>query len=364
MELALTLARQGLYSASPNPRVGCVLVKERKKIGVGYHRRAGDPHAEIEALTNAQGDTRGATAYVSLEPCNHTGRTPPCSQALIDAGVMRVVYAISDPNTKVLGGGATRLRAAGIDVLGGVCRDQAAELNRGYFMRFEQGRPFVRVKIAMSLDGCSALESGESQWITGREARLDVHRLRAESCAVATGIGTVLADDPLLNVRHEEIVMYGRQPMRVVLDSQLRMPPDARMLAVEGQTLIFQADSKVDRDLVDALIRPGVRVERVGGLAGHVDIISLLDRLAQLEVNELLVEAGPALAGAFMTGNHCDELIVYIAPKILGSTARRAFDVPSPSTLLNSKIWKTFSIDQLGEDLKLVLKSKNSFADK
>jgi diaminohydroxyphosphoribosylaminopyrimidine deaminase/5-amino-6-(5-phosphoribosylamino)uracil reductase len=231
-------------------------------------------------------------------------------------------------------------------------------------MRFEQGRPFVRVKIAMSLDGCSALESGESQWITGREARLDVHRLRAESCAVATGIGTVLADDPLLNVRHEEIVMYGRQPTRVVLDSQLRMPPDARMLAVEGQTLIFQADRKVDRDLVDALIRPGVRVERVGGLAGHVDIISLLDRLAQLEVNELLVEAGPALAGAFMTGNHCDELIVYIAPKILGSTARRAFDVPSPSTLLNSKIWKTFSIDQLGEDLKLVLKSKNSFADK
>ena len=158
--------------------------------------------------------------------------------------------------------------------------------------------------------------------------------------------------------------MYGRQPMRVVLDSQLRMPPDARMLAVEGQTLIFQADGKVDMNVVDALIRPGVRVERGGGLSGQVDIISLLDRLAQLEVNELLVEAGPALAGAFMTGNHCDELIVYIAPKILGSTARRAFDVPSPSTLLNSKIWKTFSIDQLGDDLKLVLKSKNSFSDK
>ena len=358
MAAALELARQGLYSTSPNPRVGCVLVKHGIEIGRGFHHGAGAPHAEIEALEHANNDTEGATAYVSLEPCNHTGRTPPCTEALINAGVARVVYALSDPNPSVNGGGAARLRAAGIDVVGDIRSDEAATLNRGYLMRMRQGRPLVRVKIAMSVDGCAALESGESQWITGEAARADVQRLRAESCAIATGIGTVLADDPSLNVRDEHYATLGRQPKRIVLDSRLRMPPGARMLTLEGETWIFHGEPADNS--IDALIRAGARVEAVTTRDRRIDITRLLTRLAELDINELLIEGGPTLAGAFISGGHFDELIIYVAPKLLGSTAKRALDFPSPENLARTQALDIVANDRIGDDLRMVLRPKQT----
>ncbi len=354
MAAAIDLARQGLYSASPNPRVGCVLVKNGIEVGRGFHHRTGAPHAEIEALEQVKNDTQGATAYVSLEPCNHSGHTPPCTEALIDAGVARVVYALSDPNPSVHGGGAARLRAAGIAVEGDICRDEAAALNQGYLMRMRRGRPFVRVKIAMSIDGCVALASGESQWITGQAARADVQRLRAESCAIATGIGTVLADDPSLNMRDRNYATLGRQPKRVVLDSRLRMPAEARMLTLEGETWIFHGEAQGDS--IDTLKRAGARVEAVATRDGRIDIAHLLARLAKLEINELLVEGGPTLAGAFITGGHADELVIYVAPRVLGSSAKRAFDVASPQSLALTQALTIVASDHIGDDLRLVMR--------
>lgn len=358
MAAALELARQGLYSTSPNPRVGCVLIKNGIEIGRGFHHRAGDPHAEIEALEHASNDTKGATAYVSLEPCNHTGRTPPCTEALINAGVTRVVYALSDPNPCVNGGGAERLRAAGIDVVGDIRSDEAAVLNRGYMMRMQHGRPLVRVKIAMSLDGCIALESGESQWITGEAARADVQRLRAESCAIATGIGTVLADDPSLNVRDEHYATLGRQPKRIVLDSRLRMSSGARMLALEGETWVFYGESADDS--INALKRAGARVEAAGLREGRIDIAPLLARLGEVGINELLVEGGSTLAGAFIAGGHFDELIIYVAPKLLGPRARRAFDLPSPESLARAQTLDIVASDRIGDDVRMILRLKQT----
>ena len=361
MAAALDLARQGLYSTSPNPRVGCVLVKDGIEIGRGYHHRTGAPHAEIEALECAHSNTRGATVYVSLEPCNHTGRTPPCTEALIDAEVARVVYAVTDPNPSVSGGGAARLRAAGIDVVGEVGRSEAAVLNRGYLKRMRRGRPWVRVKIAMSIDGCAALESGASQWITGAAARADVQRLRAESCAIATGIGTVLADDPSLNVRDQHYTTLGRQPKRIVLDSRLRMPPSARMLSLEGETWVFHGEPTVVSN--DALTRAGASIEAITTRDAHIDIECLLTRLAELEINELLVEAGPTLAGAFITGHHFDELVIYVAPKLLGATAKSAFDIASPLNLAEAQALDIVGSDLIGDDLRLVLKPKQADSD-
>ena len=354
MAIALELARAGLYSAAPNPRVGCVLVNHGVEIGRGYHRRTGAPHAEVEALTKADGDPRGATAYVSLEPCNHAGRTPPCTEALIDAGIARVVYAATDPNPSVIGRGAERLRNAGIEVLGGIQSDEAAALNRGFFSRMQDGRPFVRVKIAMSMDACVALENGESQWITGEQARADVHRLRAESCAIVTGIGTVLTDDPSLNVRDHRYELHGRHPRRVVLDDRLRMPVDARILSLAGETWIFHGEGEADK--ASSLSNKGARIEAIASHGGRIDIGGLLARLGELEINELMVEAGPTLTSAFITEGQFDELVIYVAPKLLGRSGRRALEVESPADLARARQFDLVSCEPIGDDVRWILR--------
>lgn len=354
MALALEQAARGQYSTSPNPCVGCVLVKDGVVIAAGFHRRAGGPHAEADALAQAGLTAHGATAYVTLEPCNHHGRTPACSTALIAAGVARVVYGFDDPNPHVAGGGATRLRAAGIEVQGGVGVDAAANFNRGYFQRMAHGRPWVRIKLGMSIDGGAALADGSSQWITGAQSRADVQRLRAESCAIVTGIGTLLADDPALNVRDPRFEMHGRQPHRIVLDRYLRTPTHARLLGLPGATWIFCAEEALDR--AGPLRDAGARVECLPLLQGRIDLHALVRRLGELDINELLVESGPRLAGAFINARCFDELVLYVAPKLLGLTARRALEVPSPALLAEALQMPMVECARIGDDLRLILK--------
>ncbi len=353
MALALELAARGQYSTSPNPCVGCVLVKDGVVLAEGYHRRAGGPHAEADALTRAGPTARGATAYVTLEPCNHHGRTPACSEALIAAGVARVVYALDDPNPRVAGGGAARLRAAGIEVLSGVGAEAAASFNRGFFQRMRHGRPRVRIKLGMSIDGGAALADGSSQWITSAASRADVQRLRAESCAIVTGIGTLLADDPSLNVRDPRFEMRGRQPHRIVLDRYLRTPPDARLLELLGETWVFCGDEALTE--AGPLRDAGARVEALPLDDGRIDLTALVLRLGELEINELLVESGPRLAGAFIAARCFDELVLYIAPKILGLTARPALEVPSPTLLADALAMPMVACDRIGDDLRVIL---------
>jgi len=354
MREAIALAAEGRYSTTPNPAVGCVIVRDGRVVGRGFHARAGAPHAEAAALAAAaDADLRGATAYVSLEPCNHHGRTGPCAEALIAAGIARVVYAEDDPNPRVDGGGAARLRAAGVDVLGGVGAAEAATLNRGFFKRMRTGLPRVRVKLAMSLDGAVALASGESQWITGPEARAEVQRLRAESCAVLTGIGTVLADDPSLNVRDPRFDLRGRQPLRVVLDSALRMPPSARLLAIDGATLVFTASC--DAAARARLEQAGAEVVGIAAGAGGLDLAAVLRELGRRGINEALVEAGPLLAGRVIDARACDELVVHVAPKLLGREAQRAFALASPLSLAAALEFDLVTVERLGADVALTL---------
>ena len=353
MALALEQAARGQYSTSPNPCVGCVLVKDGVVIASGYHRRAGGPHAEADALAQVGVAARGATAYVTLEPCNHHGRTAACSEALIAAGVARVVYSSDDPNPRVAGGGAARLRAAGIAVQGGVGAALAATFNRGFFQRMRHGRPWVRIKLGMSIDGGAALADGSSQWITGAESRADVQRLRAESCAIVTGIGTLLADDPSLNVRDPRFEMRGRQPHRIVLDRFLRTPPDARLLELLGETWIFCGEETLAQ--AGPLRAAGARVECLPLLDGRIDLAALVLRLGELDINEVLVESGPRLAGAFIGARCFDELVLYVAPKLLGLTARRAFEVPSPTVLAEALQMPMVACDRIGDDLRIVL---------
>lgn len=325
MARALELARRGLYTTQPNPRVGAVIVRDGQVVGEGWHRRAGGPHAEIEALRMAGERARGATVYVTLEPCCHHGRTPPCSEALIGAGVARVVAAMQDPNPRVAGQGLAALAAAGIDTRVGVLEAEARGLNPGFVMRMTQGRPWVRVKLAMSLDGRTALASGESRWITGEAARADVQRLRARSGAVLTGIGTLLADDPSLNLRLSaaELDIEGEpiQPLRVVLDTALQTPAAARLLSLPGAVLIFTA-APADAHRRAALEAVGAQVVEVPAIPGGLDLRAVLAELARREVNEVQVEAGAILAGALVAGGLADELVVYLAPHLLGSEAR------------------------------------------
>jgi diaminohydroxyphosphoribosylaminopyrimidine deaminase/5-amino-6-(5-phosphoribosylamino)uracil reductase len=323
MARALELAARGLYTTDPNPRVGCVLVRDGRVVGEGWHERAGEPHAEVHALRAAGERARGATAYVTLEPCCHHGRTPPCTQALIQAGVTRVVSAMSDPNPRVADQGHTELVQAGIRSETGLLRAEAERLNPGFISRMHRGRPYVRVKLAASLDGRTALANGESQWITGEAARADVQRLRARSSAILTGIGTVLADDPSLNVRDLET---GRQPLRVVLDGHLSMRPGARMLRLPGKTLVVTATD--DSELVEPLLAAGAEVEVLRAGPGQVDLPGLMQDLAGREINEVLVEAGATVCGALLQAGLVDELIVYIAPHLLGSQARGMFNIP------------------------------------
>ena len=353
MRVALALAERGRYATTPNPSVGCVLVKDGKIIARGFHRRAGEAHAEAVALNSAGRQSRGATAYVSLEPCNHHGRTSPCAHALRAAGIKRVVYALDDPNRDVAGGGAEYLSAAGIEVVSNVCASDASLLNRGFFQRMHDRRPRVRIKLAMSLDGGAALASGESQWITGPTARAQVQQLRAESCAIVTGIGTVMADDPSLTVRDERFDMGGRQPLRIVLDTQLRMSSSAAMLKLPGETRVFtcNADEADARGLRAA--GAVIEVQKGGGVA--LNLPAVLTRLAELEVNEVLVEAGPTLVGEFIAQGCFDQLIVHIAPKLLGSSARRALKVPSPLKLADAPGLSLSACDRLGDDIALTL---------
>lgn len=353
MAEALRLAARGLCSTRPNPRVGCVVVRDGKVVGRGFHHHAGGPHAEVIALGEAGAAAAGATAYVTLEPCNHHGRTPPCVDALIAARVARVVYACDDPNPRVAGQGAARLRAAGVVVDAGPLGTDARELNRGFISRFERGRPFLTLKIGMSLDGKTALANGRSQWITGAAARADVQRLRARSCAVLTGIGTVLADDPALDVRDAKFDLGGVPPARVVLDAALRLPPDAQLFRTRGPVLVFTAAQDPARRAV--LERAGARLEPVpAATGGGVELPLVLGRLAALGCNEVLAECGPRLAGALLAAGFVDELVCYLAPKILGGRARSAFALADFTALADVPSLEWLETRRVGPDFRLV----------
>ena len=348
MQHALALAWQGRFSTSPNPRVGCVIAHGSQIVGQGYHVQAGAPHAEVHALAQAGALARGATAYVTLEPCAHHGRTPPCAEALVRAGVSRVIAAMQDPNPLVAGKGLAILRQAGIQVASGLCEIEARALNRGFLSRLERQRPFVKLKIAASLDGKTALSNGASQWITGEAARADVQIQRAESCAVLTGIGTILADNPQLNVRIPTI----RQPLRIVLDRQLRTPARSQIIQDGGNTLICTQNPTVN-PFADC---PNVRIHR----QPENDLSQLLAQLAQqYQIGELMIEAGSTLATAFIQADLVDEIVYYQAPKMLGDSARGLFRLPeNEATLTQPPQWQTISVEPLGDDIKWVLQRK------
>jgi diaminohydroxyphosphoribosylaminopyrimidine deaminase / 5-amino-6-(5-phosphoribosylamino)uracil reductase len=353
MMRALELARRGLYSTPPNPAVGCVLVHEGRIVGEGLHRHAGGPHAEVFALQAAGEAARGATAYVSLEPCAHFGRTPPCTRALLAAGIARVVCALRDPNPHVAGGGLAELAAAGVGVEEGPLAADAAELNRGFLRRMSQGRPWVTLKIATSLDGRTALAGGVSRWITGHASRADVQRLRARASAIVTGIGTVLVDDPSLTVRDASLDLDGRRPLRIVVDSQLRLPPTARVLDDAALTLVFTTAAGADAAALEAR---GARVEALAACDGRVDLEALLERLAELECNEILVEAGPALSGSLLAAGLVDELVLYIALCVLGDAAQPMFRLPVLARMEDRHDFRVHDTARVGEDLRVTLR--------
>lgn len=332
MARACELALLGLTTTTPNPRVGCVLVDATGGlIAAGWHHKAGEAHAEVNALQKAGDRARGSIVYVTLEPCNHQGRTGPCTEALIAAGVAEVVYGMEDPNPLVSGRGLARLRAAGIGVRGPVLEEKARSLNPGFIQRMTLGRPWIRCKMAMSLDGRTAMASGESFWITGEPARADVQQWRARSCALVTGINTVLRDDPALTVRDPAFGENPRQPLRVVVDSRLRTPPEARLLRMPGAAASVLSGATAPVVIATcAFNRPqlGAEIWGMPSVAGAVDLNALVKKLAQHGCNEVLVEAGPTLAGSFLRAGLIDELIIYAAPKLLGSSARPLFDLP------------------------------------
>lgn len=350
MAHALELARRGLYSTDPNPRVGCVLVRDGAIVGEGWHQRAGGPHAEVHALHHAGASARGATAYVTLEPCCHHGLTPPCSEALISAGVVRVVVAMEDPNPLVSGKGLQSMKAAGMEVLSGVLAAQAEQLNIGFVRRMHHGLPWVRCKLAMSLDGRTAMASGESRWITGAAARADVQRLRARSSAILTGVDTVLADDPSLTVRLEQLA-DPRQPLRVVLDSHLRMPRTARMLDLPGKTLILTGSHDAQRAAM--LTRPRVRVLTLPVAGSRLDLAAVLRCLGEQGMNEVHVEAGPTLCGALLQAGLLDELVVYVAPHLMGDAARGLFVLPGMERMEQRIGLKISDIRAVGDDWRI-----------
>ena len=350
MARALALAARGLDTATPNPRVGCVIVKDGEPIGEGYHARTGEAHAEVNALVDARArgrDPRGATAYVTLEPCNHTGRTPPCTGALIAAGVARVVAAMADPNPGAAHG-AARLRDAGIAVEIGLQENDARELNLGFISRMTRGRPWVRMKVASSLDGRTALSSGESQWITGEAAREDGHRFRARSCAVMTGIGTVLADDPRLTVHR---VATTRQPLIVIVDRHGETPATARALA-GGNALVVTAGG------VDAAWPRGVEAIALPDANGRVDLAAMMRELGARDINELHVEAGAGLNGALVAAGLVDELLLYFAPCLIGDPARGVAAFPGGLARLADRVpFVMHDVTRIGDDLRVIART-------
>ncbi|HEY5682089.1 MAG TPA: bifunctional diaminohydroxyphosphoribosylaminopyrimidine deaminase/5-amino-6-(5-phosphoribosylamino)uracil reductase RibD [Sulfuricaulis sp.] len=350
MARALQLARRGIYTSDPNPRVGCVIVKDGKIVGEGWHERAGQPHAEINALQQAgKLNAHSAGVYLTLEPCCHEGRTPPCTPVLIKAGVKRVVAAMRDPNPLVAGRGFKQLEAQGIQVAVGLMEREAKALNPGFISRMSRGRPYVRVKLASSLDGRTGLANGESKWITGDVARADVQKWRARSSAILTGVQTVLADDPMLTVRDLKI---GRQPLRVVLDSRLRMPPQARMLRADGNTLIVTGND--DMGLTNSLKQAGAEVARLPTRQNAIDLIELFKHRVWLEVNEVLVEAGATLCGTLLQQGLVDELIIYYAPHIMGSHERAMFALPPLARLAEGINVEISDIRALGKDWRVI----------
>jgi diaminohydroxyphosphoribosylaminopyrimidine deaminase/5-amino-6-(5-phosphoribosylamino)uracil reductase len=318
-------------------------------VGEGWHKAAGEAHAEINALHAAGDKASGATAYVTLEPCSHHGKTPPCAEALIEAGVAEAVIGLEDPNPEVNGAGLTALTGAGIQVRVGLMQDEIKKLLSGFISRVTRSRPFVRLKVASSLDGCIAMSTGESQWITGAEARSDVQRLRARSGAIMTGIGTVLADDPSFTVRDASLDVGDRQPMRVVLDNDLRMPLSAEMLALPGKTIVYCISDKKQQALTDA----GVEVVMVGQNEGRVDPAEVFGDLARREINDVLVEAGPTLAGNLISNGFVDELVIYQSPHIMGSETMGMFETPSWTELADRKTLDIIDVRRVGSDTRI-----------
>jgi diaminohydroxyphosphoribosylaminopyrimidine deaminase / 5-amino-6-(5-phosphoribosylamino)uracil reductase len=347
MARALELAARGLYTTAPNPRVGCVMVRDGAMVGEGWHERAGAPHAEVSALSAAGEKARGATAYVSLEPCAHHGRTGPCAAALVESGVRRVVAAMQDPNPLVSGAGLEQLRRAGVEVARGLMEEEARELNIGFVSRMTRGRPWVRVKLAASLDGKTALNNGRSQWITGEAARRDVHQWRARACAVLTGAGTVREDDPQLTVRD---VPTTRQPLRVVVDSRLETPPQARVLA--GGALV--AAGRQDEARIALLRDRGAEVIVIPDRHGKVELGSLLRELARREMNEVHVEAGFRLNGSLVREGLVDEVVAYIAPALLGDKAQGMFELPEIAELSLSRKLAVRDLRMVGPDIRVI----------
>ena len=349
MARALKLAAKGLYSADPNPRVGCVIVKDDNIVAEAWHEKAGLPHAEVLALRQAGHAARGASVYVNLEPCCHQGRTPPCTGFLIDAGIKRVIAAIEDPNPQVAGGGIENLRNVGIDVDVGIMRYEAEALNRGFFHRIQNGRPWVVLKVAASVDGRTAMSSGESQWISSDQSRRDVHHWRARSSAIVTGIGTVLADDPALTVRDVET---ERQPLRVVVDSKFSTPPGAKILSQPGRVLIATANEHYSEDIDSE----HVEVVYVPASNNTIDLVALMDHLSQREINEVLVEAGPTLSGAMLQADLVDEILIYLAPKVIGSEGKGMFSLPGLDKLTDCVKFNIADVRQFGDDVRILLR--------
>lgn len=361
MAHAIELAARGLETADPNPRVGCVIVRNGVVVGAGWHVRAGEAHAEVHALRDAGEAARGATAYITLEPCRHEGRTPPCTRALLEAGIARVVVAMEDPDPRMAGASLEELRAAGVRVECGLLQTRAEALNPGFVMRHRAGRPFVRCKLGSTLDGRTATAAGESRWITDAAARRDVQRLRARSSAIMTGIGTVLADDPSLTVRPDEL---GRpaaggpphQPLRVVADARLRIPAGARLLAGGGPVLLATAASAPRADLE---AHAGVEVVRCAGRDGRVDLAALMGVLARHEVNEVLLEAGPVLSGAMLRAGLVDEIVIYMAPTLLGDEARGQFTLPRLDRLADAVRLEIDDVRAVGRDWRITARPRS-----
>jgi diaminohydroxyphosphoribosylaminopyrimidine deaminase/5-amino-6-(5-phosphoribosylamino)uracil reductase len=350
MARALEWAAKGLYITTPNPRVGCVIVRDGKILGEGHTQPAGQAHAEVQALHDAAArghDVRGATAYVTLEPCSHHGRTPPCADALIKAGIKRVVAAMTDPNPLVAGQGLERLKAVGIEVASGVLAQQAYELNIGFFTRMQRGKPWVRMKTATSLDGKTALHNGVSQWITSQAARDDGHHWRARACAILTGIGTVKEDDPQLTVRAVETT---RQPQRIVIDSRLEIDPNARVLRGGGTWIVAaQANPEKEAKLCDA----GAEILLLPNTRGKVDLPVLMQELGRRQINELHVEAGFKLNGSLIRERCVDELLLYLAPQLIGD-AQGLFDLPALESLKGSRRLAFHEVSTIGPDVRML----------
>ena len=352
MQKALRLAKRGLYTTDPNPRVGCIIVKDDKIIGRGWHQRYGEAHAEVLAIADAGEAAKGATAYVTLEPCNHTGKTPPCTDALIAAGIKSVVVAMRDPNPLVAGKGLQRLEAAGIQVISPILEEQAKCLNPGFIKRMETGLPYVRVKLAMSLDGRTAMASGESKWITSDAARHDVQRYRARASVIMTGINTVISDDPSLDVRlgAKDLAIEGevRQPLRVVLDSQSQFSAKMKMLESGGDVLVYTTD----KDSKNA----ACEFKSVGQSGESLDLHAVMKDLANREVNEVHVEAGSTLCGALLSHKLVDEIILYMAPHIMGNNAKGLFTMPEITQMKDKIDMDISDVRNIGQDIRISMK--------